>query len=146
MSELQRDCNSVINVGGDLIYVKSATPSGGEPVEYPDMPVGGPPGFNTCDDVRSAYEWSLVLEIPGDTQTERNTFISKFAAGTQFTTATAASSSSEMEITGERAAVGTVYQVLNNPVVTNFQQNSEMTVTMKEKVPVATGAGSGTGS
>lgn len=144
--ELQRDCNAVINVDGELTYWQSVTGGGGELVEYPATPVGGPPAINFCNDARSPYEWSIQAEIPGEDQSARDTFIDKFAIGTVFTVADNPASSGEMYITGEGGAVGTKYFVSSRPVTHTFQQNSTITITLKENGSSGSGTGSGSGS
>ena len=130
--ELQRDCNAVTNVGGDLTYWQSVTGGGGELVEYPATPVGGPPAINFCDDARSPYEWTLVANIPGATQNERDAFIEKYKIGTKFTVASSPAGSGEMFITGEGATEGTSYFVSSANVTHTFQDNSTLTITLKE--------------
>lgn len=145
-TELMRDCTVTLNIGGNIInFWQSVGETGAEMHEYPATPVGGPPAFNTCDDVRTSKEFSISTWIPGDTESEQMEFINLFPLNSTYEKSSSAASSGQIQLPGDELPDGTKYKLMSKPKTHSYQDNAVLTLNLKECGRTET-SGSGTGS
>jgi hypothetical protein len=135
MAESQKDINIVANVGGALTHFNGITDSGATLTRYDTTPIGGPPAADVDTDVREPLKYSVTTRVVGADQTERDSFMARFARGQTFdAVGSSPTGTGQMLITGPNAtdATGRRFTVMNSSASTQQGQNMELTIEMEE--------------
>lgn len=145
------DIDLIINVGGLLTHWTGVEEGGGELVEYPSGPVGGPPSidWDTSGKMRTLYTYTVRTRVVGADSAAQATFRARFARGQTFDAKTSPAGSGEMFITGRPGAIGRRFVCTQDPkaTYTPTAQNStdgslvEIEIMLKEAGPTPSGGG-----